>query len=73
MYELQECMGQNLAILQYSFSKGMAPKVVTDAVQDMKDYLAFHQNVSIAMGNSFQHLADSLFVNISNLILLRRY
>ena len=38
----------------------------------MKDYLAFHQNMSIAMGTSLQHRADRLFVNIANLILLRR-
>ena len=34
--------------------------------------MAFHQKVSVAMGMSLQHLADSLFVNMSNLILLRR-
>ena len=34
--------------------------------------MAFHQRVSVAMGTSLQHLADSLFVHMSNLILLRR-
>ena len=65
-------MGQSLTFLQSSFSKGKDSKEATDAIHDMKDYLAFHQNVSIAMGTSLQHLADSLFVNMANLILLRR-
>ena len=65
-------MAQSLTCLQTSFSKGKATKEVTDAVRDMKDYLAFHQNVSIAMGTLIQHFADSLFVNMANLILLRR-
>ena len=34
--------------------------------------MAFHQNVSVAMGTDLQHLADSLFVQLSNLILIRR-
>ena len=34
--------------------------------------MAFHQRVSMAMGTSLQHLADSLFVHMSNMILLRR-
>ena len=49
--KLQEHKGQSLTFLQSSFSKGKAPKEVTDAVRDMKDYLAFHQNVSIGMGS----------------------
>ena len=47
-------------------------KEVTEALNDIKDLLAFHQNVSVAMGTALQHLADSLFVNLANLILLRR-
>ena len=70
--ELQERMGQTLTFLQTSFSKGKAPKEVTDAIHDMKDYLAFHQNVSIAISTSLRHLAASLFVNMANLKLLRR-
>ena len=34
--------------------------------------MAFHQNVSVAMGTALQHLADSIFVNMANLTLLRR-
>ena len=63
---------QSLSCLQTNFSKGKARKDVTDALRDLKDYLAFHQNVSIAMGTSLQHLADSLFVNMANLVPLRR-
>ena len=34
--------------------------------------MAFHQNVSVAMGTALQHLADSIFVNMANLVLLHR-
>ena len=64
-------MNHSLVCLQSNFNKGKAPKEVSEALHDLKDYLAFHQNVSIAMGTSLQHLADSLFVNMANLVLLR--
>ena len=53
-------------------SKGKAPKEVSEALCDIKDYVAFHQNVSVAMGTALQHLADSLFASLANLVLLRR-
>ena len=53
-------------------NKGKAPKEVTEAIWDIKDLLAFHHNVSLSMGTALQHLTDSLFVHLSNLILLRR-
>ena len=34
--------------------------------------MAFHQSISGAMGTALQHLADSSFVHLTNLILLRR-
>ena len=45
---------------------------MSEALKDIKDNVAFHQNVSVAMGTALQHLADSLFVHLANLILLRR-
>ena len=45
---------------------------MTEAIRDIKDLLAFHHNVSLSMGTALQHLTDSLFVHLSNLILLRR-
>ena len=70
--ELQDNMSQNIAILSSRLSKGKAQKEVSDALNDLRDLIAFHQRVSIAMGTSLQHLAESLFVHMSNLILLRR-
>ena len=70
--ELQEKMSGNVAMLYSRFNKGKAPKEVTSALTDLKDLMAFHQNVSVAMGTALQHLADSLFVQLSNLILIRR-
>ena len=70
--ELQDKMSQNIALLCSRINKGKAPKEVTGALNDLRDLMAFHQRVSVAMGTSLQHLADSLFVHVSNLILLRR-
>ena len=65
-------MSQNIALLGSRLSKGKTSKDVSNALNDLRDLMAFHQKVSVAMGTSLQHLADSLFVNMANLILLRR-
>ena len=70
--ELQEKMSQNIALLCSRLNKGKTSKDITNALNDLHDLMAFHQKVSVAMGTSLQHLAESLFVNMSNLILLRR-
>ena len=70
--ELQDKMSQNIALLCSRINKGKAPKEVTRALNDLRHFMAFHQRVSVGMGTSLQHLADSLFVHLSNLILLRR-
>ena len=70
--ELQERMTGHINMLHTRINKGKAPKEVSAALSDLKDLSAFHQNVSVAMGTALQHLADSLFVHMSNLILLRR-
>ena len=70
--ELQEKMSQNIALLCSRLNKGKTSKDVTNALNDLLDLMAFHQKVSVAMGTSLQHLADSLFLNMSNLNLLRR-
>ena len=70
--ELQERMTGHVNMLHARINKGKAPKEVSAALSDLKDLSAFHQNVSVAMGTALQHLADSLFVQMSNLILLRR-
>ena len=68
----QVLTGVLLSYMSYKVNKGKAPKDFTDALKDVKDYVSFHQSVSVAMGTALQHLADSLFVNLSNIILLRR-
>ena len=70
--ELQDCMSNNLALLCAQINKGKAPTEVSTALSDLKDYMAFHQNVSVAMGTALQHLADSVFVHLTNLILIHR-
>ena len=70
--ELQEKMSQNITLLSSRLGKGNCSKDVANALNDLRDLMAFHQKVSVAMGTSLQHLADSLFVNMANLVLLRR-
>ena len=70
--ELQDQMSQNIALLCSCLNKGKAPKEVSSVLNDLRDFMAFRQRVSVAMGMSLQHLADNLFVHLSNLILLRR-
>ena len=71
--EKQEKMNQHISLLNDTIVKGKAPKEVVDAIRDLKDLSAFHSSVSVALGTAFQHLADSLFVQLANFILLRRY
>ena len=70
--QLQERMTAHINLLSSRINKGKAPKEVSAAVSELKDLTAFCQNVSVAMGTALQHLVDSLFVQMSNLILLRR-
>ena len=65
-------MSQNISLLSSRLGKGKCSQDVANALNDLRDLMAFHQKVSVAMGTSLQHLADSLFVNMANLILLRR-
>ena len=65
-------MSQNISLLSARLSKGKATKDVTNALNDLRDLMAFHQRVSVAMGTSLQHIADSLFVHMANLVLIRR-
>ena len=60
-------MSQNIALLCSRLNKGKAPKDVSNALNDLRDLMAFHQRVSVAMGTSLQHLADSLFVHMSRI------
>ena len=71
--ELQDRMNCHISMLCTRINKSKAPKEVSIVLSDLKDLMVFHQNVSVAMGTALQHLADSIFVNIANLVLLRRY
>ena len=64
-------MAENISFLQVTVVKGKAPKEVVDAIKELKDWSAFHTRVSVALGTAFQHLADSLFVQLANFVLLR--
>ena len=70
--ELQDRVTQNIALLGSKLNKGKTPKEVSNALTDLWDLMAFHQRVSVAMATSLQHIADSLFVHMANLVLIRR-
>ena len=70
--EIQEKINSHITFLNETVVKGKAPKEVVEAIKDLKDLSAFHSSVSVALGTALQHLADSLFVQLANFILLRR-
>ena len=70
--EIQDKMNTHIGLLNDVIVKGKAPKEVVEAVRDLKDLSSFHASVSVALGTSLQHLADSLFIQLANFILLRR-
>ena len=65
-------MNGHLSVLCARINKGKAPKEVSAALSDFKDLMDFHQNICVAMGTALQHLADSIFVNMANLVLVHR-
>ena len=65
-------MSGHINMLCTRINKGKAPKEVSCALTDLKDLKAFHQSVFGAMGTALEHLSDSSFVHLANLILLRR-
>ena len=69
---IQEKMNAHIALLNDTIVKGKAPKEIVDATWDLRDLSAFHSNVSVALGTALQHLADSLFIQLANFILLRQ-
>ena len=70
--EIQDKMNNHINLLNDVIVKGKAPKEVVDAIRDLKDLSSFHSSVSVALGTSLQHLADGLFIQLANFILLRR-
>ena len=70
--EIQDQMANHIHFLQNHLSKGKSAKEVSDALKELRDLCAFHQNVSVSLGTALQHLADSLFVQLGNFILMRQ-
>ena len=70
--DIQEKMNNHISLLNDTIVKGKAPKEVVEAIRDLKDLSSFHSSVFVALGTALQHLADSLFIQLSNFILLRR-
>ena len=70
--EIQDQMTSHINFLQTHLNKGKSDKEVLDALKELRDLCGFHQNVSISLGMALQHLANSLFVQLGNFILMRR-
>ena len=68
--EIQDKMNTHINLLNDVIVKGKAPKKVVEAIKDLKDLSSFHSSVSVALWIALQHLADSLFVQLANFILL---
>ena len=62
-------MGESIGFLQDTVVKGKAPKEIMDAIKELKDLSAFHTSMSVALGTTLQHLADSQFMQL--VVLLR--
>ena len=45
---------------------------MSEALKELRDLCAFHQNVSVSLGTALQHLADSVFVQLGNFILMHQ-
>ena len=70
--EIQDQMANHINFLQNHLSNGKSAKEVSDALKELRDLCAFHQNVSVSLGTALQHLANSLFVQLGNFILMQR-
>ena len=68
--EIQDQMTSHITFLPTHLSKGKSAKEVSDALKELRDLHAFHQNVSVSLGTALQYLADSLFVQLGNFILM---
>ena len=68
--DIQEKMNIHISLLNDTIVKGKAPKAVVEAIRGLKDLSSFHSSVSVALGTALQHLADSLFIQLANFILL---
>ena len=53
-------------------SKGVFSTKAVDAVKDLKDLAFFQQSISMSLGILLQHLADSWFVQLGNVVLVLR-
>ena len=54
--KLHERISTGVNFLQSKINKGKAPKEVTETLKDIKDYVAFHQSVSVAMRTALQQV-----------------
>ena len=69
--ELQEWITSTVALWAVRLTKARLRRTSLSLSGTLKYLLAFHHNVSLSMDTALQHLADSLFVHHSNLILLQ--
>ena len=64
-------MGEHVSFLQETVVIHKAPEEVVDAIKEFKDLSTFRTSISVALGMPFQYLANSLFVQLVNFVLLR--
>ena len=59
--KIQEEVQDNLRLFLGELSKGKSSQKVNKGLLDLKDLVAFQQNVNFVLGNSMQYLADTIF------------
>ena len=70
--KIQDSVQEQLKVVQAELGKGKSSSKAPTALDELHYLTSFNQNVSFAMGKSLQHLSDFTFVQIVNLILVRR-
>ena len=72
MTKLQEEIQEHVKILRRELAKGKGSQGAKKSVNELRNFCAFIQIVSVCFGKFMQHMTDSLFVTMANLALLHR-
>ena len=70
--EVHDHLLDNISTLQTEMSNCQSSTKASDALREVKDPTFFQQSISISLGTSLQHVADSWFVQFNNFVLLKR-
>ena len=69
--KLQGDIQDKIKVLEKELSKGKYSQQAGKALKDLRDMLAFNQNIFFSMGKAMQHLSDTIFVLMANMTVLQ--